>query len=111
VSKSSQASASVMAITKCLISAQTVNRFTRDGESVAPVCPHQPAIGWSTLAYMEKIMSKTKHIESREFRELSVQELETVSGGWFYSWLSLENYEQNQAAKTFKEALQGAAQV
>ena len=56
-------------------------------------------------------MSKTKHTESREDRELSVQELETVSGGWFSSWLSLENYEQTQAAKTFAQVLQGAGKV
>ena len=51
---------------------------------------------------MEKIMSKTKHTESREDRELSVQELETVSGGWFP--FSLANCEQYLAAKTFSKA-------
>ena len=56
-------------------------------------------------------MSTNANREDHEDRELSVQELETVSGGWFSSWLSLENYEQTQAAKTFKAALQGAAQV
>ena len=52
-------------------------------------------------------MSTNANREDHEDRELSVQELETVSGGWFSSWLSLENYEQTQAAKTFKAALQG----
>jgi hypothetical protein len=77
-----------------------------DGESVAPVCPHQ-RFGWSALAYMEKIMSKTKHTESREDRELSVQELETVSGGT----KAQENQEQVKALETFKKALQQAGQI
>ena len=45
--------------------------------------------------------------EDREDRELSVQELETVTGGAKRQ----ENQEQTDAAKTFARALQGAAQV
>jgi hypothetical protein len=57
---------------------------------------------------MEKIMSKTKHTESREDRELSVQELETVSAGMTKAQ---ENQEQMKAAETFKKALQQAGQI
>ena len=42
-------------------------------------------------------MSTNTNREVREVRELSVQELETVSGGWFP--FSLANYEQYLAAK------------
>ena len=45
--------------------------------------------------------------EVREFRELSVQELETVTGGAKRQ----ENQEQTDAARIFSQALQGAAQV
>jgi len=50
---------------------------------------------------------KTKHTESREDRELSVQDLETVTGGAKRQ----ENQEQTDAARIFAQALQGAAQV
>lgn len=58
-------------------------------------------------------MSKTKHTESREDRELSVQELETVTGGMTKEQAekAQENYEQYQAMQIFKQALQGAGQV
>ena len=49
-------------------------------------------------------------------RELSVQELETVSGGWLRAIMQAgakkqENQEQLMAAEIFKNALQGAAQI
>ena len=56
---------------------------------------------------MEKIMSKTKHTESREDRELSVQELETVSGGVTKEQAArLETQKQNDALRGFAQALQ-----
>jgi hypothetical protein len=55
------------------------------------------------------VMSTNTNREVREVRELSVQELETVSGGWFP--FSLANYEQYLAAKTFSKALQGWSEV
>jgi hypothetical protein len=41
-------------------------------------------------------MSKTKHIESREYRELSVEELDLVSGG------TTDAHEAAEAAKTLE---------
>ena len=38
-----------------------------------------PAIGWSTLAWMEKIMSKTSN--ARKERELTEAELDQIAGG------------------------------
>jgi hypothetical protein len=55
------------------------------------------------------VMRTNANREDHEDRELSVQELETVSGGWFP--FSLANYEQYQAAKTFSKALQGWSEV
>ncbi len=48
-----------------------------DAASVEPVWPHQR--GWSALAWMEEIMTKTTH--NAEVTELSLEELESVSGG------------------------------
>ena len=49
-------------------------------------------------------MSKTKHTESREERELSVQELETVSGGTTTE--QAEDKKQCDAIKAFQQVLQ-----
>ena len=42
-------------------------------------CGPHPSDGWSAPAWMEKIMTKTTC--NTEVRELSLEELETVSGG------------------------------
>ena len=73
-----------------------------NGESVAPAWPHQPLDGPRWLIW-EKIMSKTKHTESREDRELSVQELETVAGG---TTTEAEDKKQCDAIKAFQQVLQ-----
>jgi hypothetical protein len=52
-------------------------------------------------------MRKTKHTESREDRELSVQELEKVTGGT----KAQEDKEQADALKAFAQVLQKAGQI
>jgi hypothetical protein len=50
----------------------------------------------------------TKAQEKSDSRELSSEELDAVSGGWFEAFL---NYEQTLAAKTFAQVLQQASSV
>jgi hypothetical protein len=80
-----------------------VNRFT-----VTPRALRQRGrtSDWMVHAGLETwVMSTNTNREVREVRELSVQELETVSGGWFPFFLAsfLASYEQYQAAKTWSE--------
>ena len=70
-----------MAITKCLIWGPPVNQFTMAARELRQCS--RTSDGWSALAWMETIVSKTTtdgHVE----RELSLEELEAVSGGEIY---------------------------
>ena len=70
-----------MAITKCRIWVPPVNRFTMAARELRQCS--RTSDGWSALAWMETIVSKTTtdgHVE----RELSLEELEAVSGGEIY---------------------------
>jgi hypothetical protein len=70
-----------MAITKCRIWVPPVNRFTVAARELRQCS--RTSDGWSALAWMETIVSKTTtdgHVE----RELSLEELEAVSGGEIY---------------------------
>jgi hypothetical protein len=85
--KMSQASASVMAITKCPIPAPTVNEFTPSLRAARKCARTSDWIG-PFAGLMEKIMSKTPmhnseaSFEVRELKdELSGEQLQKVSGG------------------------------
>jgi DNA-binding transcriptional regulator of glucitol operon len=102
--KSSQASTSVMAITKCLILAQTVNRFTGTARALRQ---RGRTSDWMVRAGLETWVMRTN--ANRENRELSVQELETVSGGETKEQVEKqqENKKQMEAFKAFAQVLQG----
>jgi DNA-binding transcriptional regulator of glucitol operon len=93
-----------MAITKCLISAQTVNRFTVAARALRQ---RGRTSDWMVRAGLETWVMRTN--ANREDRELSVQELETVSGGVTKEQAEkqLENKKQLEALKGFAQALQG----
>ena len=106
------ASASVMAITKCLISTQTVIRVTVAARALRQRSRTRPGDWMVRAGLVEKIMSKTTDtsydVAATSERELTEAELELVNGAWL-KWL--ENQEQLRAAETFKSLLQKAAQV
>jgi hypothetical protein len=78
----------VMAITICRIWVPPVNRFTAPPRALRQCGPTSD--GWSALAWMETIMSKTTdgHVMTAKGevleRELSLEELEAVAGGEIY---------------------------
>ena len=78
-----------MAITKCRIWVPPVNRFTVAARELRQCS--RTSDGWSALAWMETIVSKTTtdgHVMTAKGegleRELSLEELEAVSGGEIY---------------------------
>jgi hypothetical protein len=77
-----------MAITKCRIWVPPVNRFPAPPRALRQ-CGRTSG-GWSALAWMETIMSKTTdgHVMTAKGevleRELSLEELEAVAGGEIY---------------------------
>ena len=93
-----------MAITKCLIWAQTVNRFTVTARALRQ-CGRTS--DWMVRAgLMEKIMSKTNDtsydVAATSERELTEAELELVNGGALSSAIS-------EVMKNFGGALNTAA--
>jgi hypothetical protein len=93
-----------MAITKCLILAQTVNRFTGTARALRQ---RGRTSDWMVRAGLETWVMRTN--ANRENRELSVQELETVSGGETKEQVEKqqENKKQMEAFKAFAQVLQG----
>ena len=58
---------------------------------------------------MSKANDTSYEVAATSERELTEAELELVNGGSFLEWLG--NYEQVQAAKTFKSLLEKAGQI
>ena len=112
--KTIKVAAAVMAITKCLISAPTVNRFTGTARALRQRRT-RPGDWMVRAGLMEKIMSKTNDtsydVAATSERELTEAELETVSGGFLGRLVAMslrEDHKQNRAADTFNQYLQGA---
>ena len=74
-----------MAITKCLISAPTVNRFTETARALRQRRRTRPATGMARAGLMEDIMGKTNDtsydVAATSERELTEAELDFVAGG------------------------------